>query len=131
MRSSSVHFGRLFETNFNPHHQGLYSAQATISHKVYISYTMLLCYRVIAKKGVLNNASLNGRQGKTQQSTSVFPDITFRVLPVSVIRFQRLIPLLIFDLFGKRPHAITAVNTELPPFKNGEHRSESVSSVDL
>ena len=30
----------------------------------------------------------------------------------------------------KRPLAIAAVNAELPPFQNGEHNSESVSTID-
>ena len=31
---------------------------------------------------------------------------------------------------GKRPLAIAATNVELPPFKNGEHNSESASTID-
>ena len=31
-----------------------------------------------------------------------------------------------YSVCGKRPLVIAAVNTELPPFKNGEHNSESV-----
>ena len=31
---------------------------------------------------------------------------------------------------GERPLAIAAMNVELPPFKNGEHNSESVSTLD-
>jgi len=31
---------------------------------------------------------------------------------------------------GKGPLAISAMNTELPPFKNGEHKSESASTLD-
>ena len=31
---------------------------------------------------------------------------------------------------GKKPLAIAAMNVELPPFKNGEHNLESVSTID-
>ena len=31
---------------------------------------------------------------------------------------------------GKRPLAIAEMNAELPPFKNGEHNSESASALD-
>jgi len=34
-----------------------------------------------------------------------------------------------YSVCGKRPLAIAAVNAELPPFKNGEHNSESVSTI--
>ena len=33
--------------------------------------------------------------------------------------------------FGKRPLAISAMNAELSPFKNGEHNSESAFTIDL
>jgi len=36
----------------------------------------------------------------------------------------------IFLVCGKRPLAITAMNAELLPFKNGEHNSESASTID-
>jgi len=31
---------------------------------------------------------------------------------------------------GKKPLAIGAMNAELPPFKNGEHNSESTLTID-
>jgi len=35
-----------------------------------------------------------------------------------------------YSSFGKRPLTIAAMNAELPPFKNGEHNSESASTLD-
>ena len=35
-----------------------------------------------------------------------------------------------YSFFEKRLLAITAMNTDLPPFKNGEHNSESASTLD-
>jgi len=35
-----------------------------------------------------------------------------------------------YSVCGKRPLAIAAMNTELPPFKNGEHNFESASTID-
>jgi len=35
-----------------------------------------------------------------------------------------------YSFCGKRPLAIAAMNTELPPFKHGEHNSESASTID-
>jgi len=35
-----------------------------------------------------------------------------------------------YSFCGKRPLAIVAMNTELLPFKNGEHNSESESTLD-
>ena len=35
-----------------------------------------------------------------------------------------------YSVCGERPLAIAVMNAELPPFKNGEHNSESTSTID-
>ena len=35
-----------------------------------------------------------------------------------------------YSVCGKRPLAIVVMSAELPPFKNGEHDSESTSTID-
>jgi len=35
-----------------------------------------------------------------------------------------------YSFFGKRPLVIVVMNAELPLFKNREHNSESVSTID-
>jgi len=52
-----------------------------------------------------------------------------RLLPSSDLCFYVSGPFGLF-FFGKKPLAITAINAEFPPFENGKHNSESVSTLD-